>query len=304
MTTMSEQETVDPTLKNKTISTLKAGLSGMSPRLKRVAKYILDNPSDFGLDSIRETARKSEVSTYTLVRMAKSLGFEGFEQLRAPFRQALVATSVNTDHLEWVEALRTKGALGGVLADAGANTMGLVQRSLERQSPEKMERVAAMLLGAPNVYLTAVRASYAMAYYFHYVGRMALPTLQLIPRHMNSAVDELNNASAGDIMIAITISPYSRETIEACKFAYARGVKIILISDSDVVSSQFTPEETLIASVISTHHFGCYSGVMAVLENLLALLVHLGGEPATKKIKTYEDLRKDSNAYWTAYKKH
>lgn len=301
---MSEQETVDPTLKNKTISTLKAGLSGMSPRLKRVAKYILDNPSDFGLDSIRETARKSEVSTYTLVRMAKSLGFEGFEQLRAPFRQALVATSVNTDHLEWVEALRTKGALGGVLADAGANTMGLVQRSLERQSPEKMERVAAMLLGAPNVYLTAVRASYAMAYYFHYVGRMALPTLQLIPRHMNSAVDELNNASAGDIMIAITISPYSRETIEACKFAYARGVKIILISDSDVVSSQFTPEETLIASVISTHHFGCYSGVMAVLENLLALLVHLGGEPATKKIKTYEDLRKDSNAYWTAYKKH
>ena len=67
-------------------------------------------------------------------------------------------------------------------------------------------------------------------------------------------------------MIALTFSPYSRETIEACKFARARGVKLILISDSDVISTEFTPEETLIASVISTHHFSCYTGVVALLK--------------------------------------
>lgn len=276
----------------------------MPPRLQLVAKYVLDHPSDFGLDSIRETARKCEVSTYTLVRMAKTLGFDGFENFRAPFRQALVASSPMDEQSEWVDTLRSKGQIGEVLADAGTNTIGLVQKSLERQTPEKMERVAGLLLSAPNVYLTAVRASYAMAYYFHYVGRMALPSLQLIPRHMNSAVDELNTASDGDVMIAITFSPYSRETIEACKFARARGVKVILISDSDVVSTEFTAEETLIASVISTHHFGCYAGVMAILENLLALLVRLGGDAAKTRIKSYEDLRKDNNAYWTANKKH
>lgn len=295
---------MDPTLKNKTISALKDGYSSMPPRLQRVAKYVLDQPSDFGLDSIRETARKCEVSTYTLVRMAKTLGFDGFEDLRTPFRQALVASSPMDAQPEWVDALRSKGQIGEVLADAGTNAMGVVQKSLERQTPEKMERVADLLLKAPNVYLTAVRASYAMAYYFHYVGRMALPSLQLIPRHMNSAVDELNTAGDGDVMIAITFSPYSRETIEACKFARARGVKVILISDSDLVSTEFTAEETLIASVISTHHFGCYAGVMAILENLLALLVRLGGEPATERIRSYEYLRKDTNAYWTAQKKH
>ncbi|PYG31152.1 MurR/RpiR family transcriptional regulator [Pelagimonas varians] len=295
---------MDPTLKNKTISALKDGYSSMPPRLQRVAKYVLDQPSDFGLDSIRETARKCEVSTYTLVRMAKTLGFDGFEDLRTPFRQALVASSPMDAQPEWIDALRSKGQIGEVLADAGTNAIGLVHKSLERQTLEKMERVADLLLSAPNVYLTAVRASYAMAYYFHYVGRMALPSLQLIPRHMNSAVDELNTASDGDVMIAITFSPYSRETIEACKFARARGVKVILISDSDVVSTEFTAEETLIASVISTHHFGCYAGVMAILENLLALLVRLGGDAAKTRIKSYEDLRKDNNAYWTANKKH
>jgi DNA-binding MurR/RpiR family transcriptional regulator len=32
-------------------------LPDLSPRLKSVAKYIVDNQSDFGLDPIRETAR-------------------------------------------------------------------------------------------------------------------------------------------------------------------------------------------------------------------------------------------------------
>ena len=121
---------------------------------------------------------------------------------------------------------------------------------------------------------------------------------------MNSAIDELNYAGPGDVMIAISFTPYSRETIEACKFARDRGVKLIMVSDSDVISSDFTADETLVASVISTHHFGCYTGAMAVMENLLALLVKLGGNEARQRIKSYEDLRKDNNAYWIAQKKH
>ena len=299
-----ERIAMDPTLKNKTISKIKLMLPEMPPRLKTVAKYIVDHTSDFGLDPIRETARKCGVSTYTLVRMAKTLGFNGYEDLREPFRQALVSSTASVERPEWIDNLLAGGELGEVKAAAAVNTLALVQRSLERQTPEQMERVALMLLNARTIYLTAVRASYGMAYYFHYVGRMALPSLQLIPRHMNSAIDELNYAGEGDVMIALTFTPYSRETIEACKFARKRGVKLILISDSDVISSEFTPEETLIASVISTHHFGCYTGVVAIIENLLALLVHLGGAKATERIKSYEDLRKDNNAYWIANKKH
>lgn len=295
---------MDPTLKNRTISKLKAILPEVSPRLRTVAKYIVDHPSDFGLDPIRETARKCGVSTYTLVRMAERTGFASYDEMREPFRQALVSATTVMERPGWIDSLHGSGDLGQVQAEASMNAMSIVQRSLERQDPERMERVTRMLLEADNVYLTAVRASYALAYYFHYVGRMALPTLQLIPRHMNSAIDELNHAGPGDVMIAISVTPYSRETIEACKFALARGVRLVMVSDSDVISSEFSAHETLVASVITTHHFGCFSGVMAVLETLLALLVDLGGDAARARIKSYEDLRKDNNAYWIAQKKH
>ncbi len=88
---------LDPTLKTRTITSLKKILPDLSPRLGAAAKYIVDNASDFGLDPIRETARKAGVSTYSLVRLAEKLGFDGYDELREPFRHALVSASAVVD---------------------------------------------------------------------------------------------------------------------------------------------------------------------------------------------------------------
>lgn len=295
---------MDPAQKNRTITVLKRDFAEFSPRMKQVAKYILDNQADFGLDSIRETARKSGVSTYTLVRMSQTLQCDSYEQLREPFRHALVSASEFIGQPEWLSDLNARGPDGQVQSEAARNSMAIVQRSLERQSPEVLEQVVDAMLGAENVYVTAVRASYAMAYYFHYVGRMALTSLQLIPRHMNSAIDELNQAKVGDVIVAITISPYSRETVEACKFAQERGVRLVLITDSDIVTPELKPEFVLVTSTVSTHHFGCYSGLVSVLEGLLSLLMKRGGVEAENRINSYEQLRGAHNAYWVVQKKH
>lgn len=295
---------MDPTLKSNTIAALKVEIAHLSPQLRTAAKYVIDHSSDFGLDPIRETARKAHVSTYTLVNMAKHMGFSGYEAFREPFRHALVSGSHVSRDTAWMNDLRETGGMGPVFADAVKNTMSIVTNSLERQQVEELDAAAKALQAADAVYLTAVRSSYAMAYYLHYVGRMALPHLQLIPRHMNSAIDDLNHANPGDMLIAITVTPYSRETIEACKFAKAKGVKLLLITDSEVVSAEFEPEFTLVASVLSTHNFGCFSGMMAVIESLIAILMHRGGEAARARINSYETLRKENNAYWVAQKKH
>lgn len=289
---------MDPTLKTRTLADLRAAVPTLPPRLRTVAKYIIDHPSDFGLDPIRETARKSGVSTYTLVRMAKTLGFDSYDSLREPFRHALVSATELVERPAWIDGLHAKGALGEVQAEASLNGMAIVARSLERQADGTLETVARLLLDARHVYLTGVRATYGLAYYFHYVGRMALPSMHLIPRHMSSAIDELNEAGPGDVMIAITFTPYSPETVEACKFAAKKGVTLVMISDSDVVSTAFQPAATLVTSTLSTHHFGCFTGAMAVIEALLALLVRLGGDTARRRIASYEALRKANNAYW------
>lgn len=293
---------MDPTLKTRTMTRLRRAFSGLPPQMQTAAKYVSDNPAAFGLDSIRETARKSGVSTYSLVRLAQEFGFDSFEDLRAPFRHALVSTADFVENPPWLGPMAEAGETGQVQAAASLNALAIVQRSLERQSPALMERVADRLLAADRVFLTAVRASFAMAYYFDYVGRMALPSMQLIPRHVGSAIDDLNQAGPGDVLVAITVAPYSRETIEACEFAQSRGVGLILITDSDIVSPDLRPDATLVASVVSTHAFGCFAGIAALLDVLIALLLTRGGAEAEARVGAYEQTRARYNAYWVPQK--
>lgn len=292
---------MDPALRKRLLSTLKDEITTLSPQQRSAAKYIVDNPSDFGLDSVRTTASKAGVSTYTLVSLSKKLGFNGFEDFRHPFRHALLTRAHGPDLPNWPDAHK---ASAPVFSEAVANATAIVGRTLVRQNPDELDQVAALLSGSRHVYLTGMRSTYAIAYYLHYVGRMALPALELIPRHRNSAIDDLNSAGPADALIAITITPYSRETIEACEFAQKKGVKLVIVSDSEVVVPHLSPIHNLVASVESTHQFGCFAGMMALIDLLIALLLENGGATARERIKSYERLRIENNAYWVAQKKH
>lgn len=294
---------MDPRAKNRLISDLKSDITNLPRGLRLAAKYIIDYPAEFGLDPIRTTADKAGVSTNTLVRLANRQGFDSFEDMRAPFRHALVSTKAGIETPDWVDTLAAHSDLGKVQADAAHNTLAIVERSLERQIPEQIQRVIQMLLSADRVFVTGARASYGMAYYLQYVGKMALPSMELIPRMMNSAIDDLHTATEGDVLIAITFTPYSRETIEACQFAKQRGVRLVLISDSEIVSPDFAIDELLVASIQSSHHFACYAGVTALVETIVALLVDQGGAEARARINAYETVRSETQMYWAAQKK-
>lgn len=295
---------MDPTLKTRTISKLKEATPLLTPRLKAVAKYILDNAAEFGLDSIRETARKSGVSTFTLVRLAKRLGFDSYDDLREPFRHALVSSTEDVEGREWIDDLNDAGPTGTIQANATLNSLAIVQRSLQRQPTQKLEAVVDILLGARTVYVTAMRSSYGLAYHFNYIARMALQSMQLVPRHMGSAIDELSDAGPEDVLVALTFVPYSKETIEAAVYAKSLGATVIFITDSEIVAPEFKPDISLLVSTNSTHHIACSSGAMAVLEVLLAMIFQRGGPMVQNRISKYETLRKTHKAYWVSPKKH
>ena len=264
---------MEPALTAKTIAALKDRFGDLPPKLRKAAKYIVDHPSEFGLDPIRDTARKAGVSTYTLVNMSKNLGFSGYEAFRLPFRSALITGARLQDNPLWFDELRGQSEVGAAFADAAENTISIVTHSLERQQLSEMEAIVETLRAAKNVYVNGTRTSYAIAVYFHYVGRIVMPSMQLIPQRHTTAQDDLNHAGPGDVLVAMTVTPFSHETIEACKFAKEKGMILLLITDSAVALPELVPDFTLVSTVESTNKINCISGMMAVIELLLALLL-------------------------------
>lgn len=293
---------MDQTRKTRILSQLKDEIARLPPQLGAVAKYIIDNPGDFGIDPIRVSAEKIGVSANSLVRLARQLGFDSFDAFREPFRQALVTEGEARLGEDWIRQLGQGDDQAQRQARLVRNELNLVSRSLRLMSPERIDAALQHMTSARNCYVTATRSSYALAYYFHYVGRMALPSLQLIPRHMGSAVDELIAADPSDCLFAISFSPYSAETIQALRQARKRGARVILLADSEVIAPGINPDVVFPVSTQSQHFFGCYGGAMAVLDCLLGHLVAKGGAPARQRIADYEAIREDTGAYWKAPK--
>ncbi|MEP1199064.1 MurR/RpiR family transcriptional regulator [Tateyamaria sp.] len=294
----TEENSMDSTTQARIKSQLIAEIDEMPPLLQQVAKYISDNPSDFGLDTIRKSADKIGVSPNTLVRMAAYLGFDSFDALREPFRQSLIIAADKGVDPDWIANYRAKDELGREHANALRNEVNIVDRSLHLLTPETLRSIVRNLVGADNVYVTATRSTYSLAFYFQYIGRMAISNMQLVPRHMGNAIEDMAELSKGDVLFAVTFRPYSAETIEAMRFANARGAKVVLMTDSELVAPNIEITDLLRVTTQSTHFFGCYAGAMAVLDCLLSHLVNAGGESATSRISKYENMRQNSGAYW------
>lgn len=280
------------------IEQLTQGLPYMSKSLKKAAMYVIDHPAEFGIHAIRDTAELAGVSTNTLVRLAQQLGYETYDQLRSPFKQALTHRATEGDNSRWIAELYERGGAETLRASSLANALDNVALAIRNTECEKMEAVVDRLLNARNIYLIGMRAPYALAHYFYYLGRMALPNLILAPRHANTPADELLHAGEKDVVFAISSKPFTRETIQACHMAKQRRAQLILLSDSTAESLSLQADITLVAPVNTAHFFHSLLGFLVLIDWLLARVVEKGGTSVQDRIALMKSLREQSDAYW------
>ena len=59
------------------LARLTAEWDELTPEAQKAARYVLDNPQDVGVSTVREIAEAANVKPNTVVRMARQAGFGG-----------------------------------------------------------------------------------------------------------------------------------------------------------------------------------------------------------------------------------
>ena len=110
---------------------------------RQLANALLENYPVSGLGSITTIAEASDVSTPTVVRMAKKLGFSGFPELQAALRSEVEATISNpiAKHNRWTGNAPDTHILNR-FADAVMENMGQTLRQLD---PNEFDAVVKLL---------------------------------------------------------------------------------------------------------------------------------------------------------------
>lgn len=201
------------------------------PRAQRkIGEYVLSHPNEIPAVDIELLAQASGASQATIVRFARSLGLEGYAELRREISKSLGAT----------HALHLTGADVPLTVDPGADLMSIAQGTIgisiavledtfRKLDADALNEAFETLQSARHVYLVGVGSSAPIAMDgAQRLRRLGLHSVAIVDPH--EQIVAACGLEKGDVVLAISYSGQTRDTIDAVKLAKEKGAKTLALT--------------------------------------------------------------------------
>ncbi|WP_107498499.1 MurR/RpiR family transcriptional regulator [Thalassobius sp. I31.1] len=285
---------------NTILERLAGELSELTPEARKAATYVLENPRDVGVSTVREIATAANVKPNTVVRMARQIGFEGYEDFRAPFRDAIRRGEADfPDRARWLQDISKSGDLGGLYADMVRDVMSNIEETFAGISTDDLKSAADAIWKARRVFTLGVGVNNSVARNFTYIASTGMTEFHAIPRPGSTPVDDLAWADQKDVLIAITCKPYRSEVVEAVNIAREQGMTIVALSDSPASPIVRIADHGFVVSVDTPQFFPSSAGTIAVLETLLSFVIAVASDEIPERVATFHKRRHQLGLYYS-----
>lgn len=268
---------------------LRSQFDALTRAERQLADTLLAHYPVAGLASITALADQAQVSTPTVARLVKKLGFTGYPDFQASLRGELEATisSPIAKHEQWAEGAPDAHILNR-FAEAVMTNM---QRTLGRIDTESFDAAAGLLAdGERHVYVAGGRITRSLADYVFTHLQVIRDRLSLVPANANTWPHDLINMREGDVLLVFDIRRYETDLVRLAELARRRGVVVVL----------FTDQWGSPASKHAQHVFNCRieapsawdSSVVTlfVVEALIAAVETLRWEATRGRMRELEEL--------------
>lgn len=274
---------------------LQAEYVSMPPQFQIGARYLIDKPSDVPIASMRTIATQAGVQPATLVRLAQSLGYAGWSELKKVFVQSLRQTPMTyTEQAEAVLRSRNPSSMFSRVVQAQAHNV----QHLAETNTTALKHAVEILVKAKRVHVAGFRASYAPAFSFYYLYRLFRPSVSMIRTVAGTLEMELRDLMAGDVVVLIGFAPYSQEVVRVYEAAIESGCKVIALCDSQVAPIALESECTLLFETSVPSFFPSSTAAMALVEGLIEQILARTGKKALSGLHAAENQLHQTGAYW------
>ena len=283
---------------NSILERLAGELSDLTPEARKAATYVLENPRDVGVSTVREIAEAANVKPNTVVRMARQVGFEGYEDFRAPFRDAIRSGAADfPDRARWLQDISKSGDLGGLYADMVRDVIANIEETFAGIPTEDLKSAASAIWNARRVFTLGVGVNNSVARNFTYLASTGMTEFHAIPRPGSTPVDDLAWADEQDVLIAITCHPYRTEVIDAIKLARLQGLTVIGISDSPASPVILNAQHGFVVAADTPQFFPSSVSTIALLETLLSFVIAVSSDEIVERVERFHQRRHQLGLY-------
>ncbi|GAC12541.1 MurR/RpiR family transcriptional regulator [Paraglaciecola chathamensis] len=242
----------------------------MSKRLKQVAKFVLENPNMVAFETIAVISEKLDVPPSTMIRFASGLGLTGFNEIKQVIKEdKLENTSNYSNRIQLMRGQQDWKSDELLPRFAKANRDAL--RHLEETvSREDIQRAVDLMSKARHIFLLGNGRAHTVATYLHYALNHINKKIFMITGTGGMFQEQMSNVERGDLLIAISFSPYSSNTCELAAQAANRGVAVLSITDSPISPLANTSQQSFIVQEARVDAFRSLSASL-LLSQVLAI---------------------------------
>jgi DNA-binding MurR/RpiR family transcriptional regulator len=258
----------------------------MPAQLQAGARYVLDRPRDVALLSMREQARQAGVQPATMTRLAKRLGMDGYDEVRELYAAAVRDGDLGFAGKAGVQVISQK--LKGDRALAAEMLVSIGRQIEQLAVPQNLDRLAGAartLASARRIFCLGLRSSHSVAWHLHYVLTLVGDRSVHIEGIGATGPDALARATSRDVLLAVSVMPYTRLTIELAEYAAAQGLPVVAITDSEVAPLAQVARHVVLVPTESPSFFHAMSPAFAVAEVLGAIIAGRGGDDALASLQ-------------------
>ena len=267
------------------VDQLKHNFVRLSPQFQVAARFLLDQPDEIAVSSMRSVAAKANVQSATLVRLAQHMGFSGWPELKALFVEWLRASPNRY-------AVRAKSLAAQPGPEELFSELFRTQRSnidaIAASNPASLLQAARLIEKAKDVYIAGFRACHPIAFTLQYLYRFFRWNVTRLGGGDSSLEMGLRAMQRQDAVIVISFAPYSREALTVVQIARRKGCKIVAMTDSFASPLACNADVTILFSVQSPSFFPSIVSGIAAAEALVELLASRSGVKTVRRIEEAE----------------
>lgn len=252
-----------------------------------IADYLSENLDSVAFCTLEEMSGLIGVSTTTIIRFARALGYSGYSDMQKAIQANLKTKASLPERLQRIEYINSTNTL---LADTFQQDLENMQKTLAALNNEDLEKAIDWASGAPNVYVLGMRSSFSISYYLATRLSEIRENIHLIQSVGMLYPEEIVSANEGDVCIAYMFPRYSKLSMTILTWLKEAGVKIILITSDDHAAVKNYGDIILPCAVSSISYKNSYSAPLSLANYLTAAIAQKDYEESQRVLKKTEEI--------------
>jgi len=259
---------------------------------KKLADYIKDNIHMIPFLNIKELSEKSKVSTSSITRFTREVGFTGYSEFQKNVTQLVKKDVVPMKETkESILSNENDNILKQIILQNANAINSLYNDELQNNYNDSIS----IINGSRKVFIAASRSSYSVGYYLYFMLKGFIENVELLTIGTSDISNKLAYVEEKDCLISISYARYTKSTYDITSYFHDIGCKIIAITDS--YSSPIALKSSNVLLAKNAENAYSFVNAMTIANALVISLGRIDKEDTINKLNKQDNIAIENGTY-------